>query len=367
MMQGVKDLPPPPPPAGAPPSRWPWLLAMVPLGVGAFLGYQAAYQSSLGGLGGIGAAFIAMGIGALVVVAGLVGIANALRPAGRGRVASRYAFAAAGLIAVGGVGGAAAVPLLDLGYHAPVVLSARGEASVTLDGIDTFERRASGRADCQSVEDGTDVQGVTALSLGLLNGGLLRAGISLPAPGTTTAGSISLWIDGASLPEGSAQPFWDNLNPVIDSSPGSATGRARFEGAAIHEDELMGSSAGSWPATLSGEITWACGPWLDADATPPPNVAAKITLDLSGVDWTVATGADATCEFEADGSVWTVSGSEVGSLQGKPMAVQLDLGGDPRQGDEVHLMLTVQVVPPSPGGSAPLAALVAATSGRGIS
>lgn len=287
--EGVNDLPPPP--ASAPRKVRAWLpAAAVPFLVSGFLGYQASYQESLGGLNTLGAALLAYVIGGLVVVIGLVGLGNALRPAGRGRMASRLAFAAAGLIAAGAAGGAAAVPLLDLGYHPPVVLEARGEASVTLDGLDTFEPRTSGRADCQSVADGTDVEGVSALSLGLLNGGLLRAGISLPAPGTTTRGSISLWIDEASLPEGSAQPFWDSLNPEIDAPPGGTTGRARFEGAAIHEDELMGPAAGSWPATLSGEIRWACGPWFAADATPPSATAAEISVDLSGVDWSPTPG-----------------------------------------------------------------------------
>ena len=49
------------------------------------------------------------------------------------------------------------------------------------------------------------------------------------------------------------------------------------------------------------------------------------------------------------------------------MSVALDLLGDPRQGDDVQLMLTVQVVPPTAGSSVPLAALLAATSGRVLS
>ncbi|MEX2137528.1 MAG: hypothetical protein WEB29_11360 [Chloroflexota bacterium] len=117
--------------SSAPPARrvpqtvWRWLLAVVPLGIGAFLGYQAAYQSSLGGFGGaFGAAYLAYAIGGLVLIAGLAGVGNALRPAGRGRVASRYSFAAAALIAAGGAGGWAAVPILDIGYHPPVVLQA---------------------------------------------------------------------------------------------------------------------------------------------------------------------------------------------------------------------------------------------------
>ncbi len=338
---------------------------MIPLGVGAFLGYQALYQSSLGGLGGaLGSAYIAFAIGALVVVVALVGVANLLRPAGRGRTASRFAFAASGLILAGGAGGAAAVPAFGLGYHPPVVLSARGEASITLEGVSTFEPRSSGRADCWSIADGIEVQEIVALSLGELNGGVLRADIFIPVQ-EMPGGSISLFVEASRLPEGSVQPMWNTQDVVIDSSSRGTTGRLRFEAVPIREDEDMGLPSGSWPATLTGEISWTCEPWLAADATPPPTVAAQLTLNLSEVDWSATAGAG-SCEFETDGSVANITGG-VGLLQGKPMALALGLLGDPRQGDDVQLMLTLQIEPPSAGAAVPLAALVAATSGRTLS
>jgi len=364
----VDELPPPPPPASIPRKRaWLWLLpAVVPLAFGGFLGYQAGYQQSLGGFNTLGAAYIGFIIGALVVIVGLVGVGNALRPAGRGRVASRYAFAAAGLLAAGAAGGYAAVPLLDVGYHPPVVLGARGEASITLEGVPTFEPRTSGRADCWSVADGPEVGEVVALSLGQLNGHLLRADIFLPVQGRAQ-GSITLFVDAAHL-EGAIVPRWEVMDPEIDSSPGGTTGSMSFAEVAILEDpELLAPPDPSWPATLSGQIRWACDPWLAPDATAPPATAAHISLDLAGVDWSATTGPVGSCEFESDGSVWTVTGDQVGLLQGKPMSVSVDLGGDPRRGDEVFLMLGVQVVAPSQGASIPLAALVAATSGRAIS
>jgi hypothetical protein len=362
----VRDLPPPPPPANAPPNRWRWLLALIPLGVGAFLGYQASYQSSLGGLGGaLGSAYIAIAIGALVVVVAAVGVANLLRRAGRGRTASRYAFAASGLILAGGAGGAAAVPAFDLGYHPPVTLSARGEASIMLEGVPTFEARSSGRADCWSIADGIAVQEIVALSLGELNGSVLRADIFLPLQ-EMPQGSISLFIEASRLPEGSVPPMWNTQDVVIESSSGGTTGHLRFQEVPIREDEDMGLPPGTWPATLTGEVTWRCDPWLAADATPPPATAAQITLNLSEVDWSATAGSVGSCEFEADGSVANITGGPVGSLQGKPMALALGLVGDPRPGDDVDLMLTVQIEPPAPGGSLPLAALVAATSGRTI-
>ena len=225
---------------------WLWLLAIVPLGVGAYLGYLAGYQSSLGGLNGISAAIIAMGIGALVVIAVLVGVVNGLRPAGRGRVAGGYAFAAAGLLAAGGAGGAAAVPAFDLGYHEPVVLGARGDATITLVGVPTFVPNVNGRADCWSVADGTDVQEVVALSLGELNGSVLRADLFL-AQQETPGGQISLFIEASRLPEGSVPPMWNAADLVIDTSPGGTTGRMRFEAAPLQGDELLGLPRGRGP------------------------------------------------------------------------------------------------------------------------
>lgn len=364
---GVTGLPPAPPPASNPPNRWPWLLALVPLGVGVFLGYQAAYEASLGGFGGaLGAAFLAYAIGGLVLIAVLVGAANLLRPAGRGRTASRYAFAAAGLIALGGAGGAAGVQVLDLGYHPPVVLGARGDASIVLDGVAGFEPRASGRADCWSVADGTEVEEVVALSLGELNGNLLRGDLFLPVAGVSGA-SVSFFVDAAHLPEGSVVPMWNTQDVEIDSAGGGAIGTLRFDGVPIHVDPEVGAPAASWPATLSGEISWACEPWVDAEATPPPTVATRITLDLSGVEWSASPGINGSCEFEIDGSVANVVGDGIGSLQGEPMTLGLGLLGDPRAGDEATLMLSVSIAAPSPGSLLPLAALVAATSGRSIS
>jgi type II secretory pathway pseudopilin PulG len=341
-------------------------MGVIPLGVGAFLGYQAAYLSSLGGFGGgMGAAFLVYAIVGLVLIAILVGLGNALRAAGRGRAASRYAFAAAALIAAGAGGGGAAVPAFDLGYHPPVVLQARGEASVTLDGVPTFVPSASGRANCQSTVAGKDVAGVTALSLGDFDGNVLRAGVSLPAEGAS-GGHVSLFVDTAHLPPGSVVPMWDTDDVEIQSSSNRASGSIRFTDAAIRVDPETGAPASSWPKSLSGEITWSCGPWFQEGAPGAPTVAGQITLDLLGVDWVGDPRGTGTCDFEADGSVWTVASDQVGSLQGQPMSMSLGLLGDPRAGDEVDLMLSVHLPAPSDASSLPIGALVAATSGRGI-
>jgi hypothetical protein len=362
----VNDLPPSPPPASASPSRWPWLLGVIPVGVGAFLGYQAAYLSSTGGFGGgMAAAFVAYAIVGLVLILLLVGAANVLRPAGRGRAASQFAFAGAGLLVAGAAGGAAAVAIFDLEYRPPVVLGARGEATITLEGVQGFEPRAAGRADCWSVADRTDVQEVVALSLGELNGSVLRADIFLPVEGNPR-GSVSVFVEASRLPEGSVPPVWDTEDLDVDALADGATGSLTFDAVPLRVASEIGPPAGSWPATLSGQISWTCEAWVASDATPPPVTAGQITLDLNGVDWSSTANAAVTCEYEPDGSVANLVGDRVGLLQDEPMAVSLGLLGDPRQGDDVDLMLSVHIGAPSQGSSVPKAAVLAATSGRGI-
>ena len=344
-------------------TRWPWLAAVIVAGVGAFMGFQAAYQASLGGLGGaLGAAFLAMVIGALVVLAGVVGIANTFRREGRGRVAARYSFAAAGLLLASAAVGYGSVPVLDLGYHEPVILQARGEASLTLEGVPAFEPRDAGRADCQSVADGTDVERVVALSLGELNANVLRADITLPVAGTS-GGAISLFVDAAHLPEGSVPPMWTAIEPEVDASSDGASGTVRFDMALIQEDPKLGLPQGSWPEMLVGGIHWRCGRWFAPDASSLPTLEARVNFDLTAHQWVADPDAVGGCEFEPDGSVWVFSSPEVGLLQGRPMTVNLDLGGDPRVGDEVMLMLSVEEAAIPTGASRSARNLLAATSG----
>ena len=347
-------------------TRWLWLAAVVVLGAGAFLGYQVAYQSSLGGLGGaLGAAFLAMAIGGLVVLVGLVGVGNALRPEGRGRVASRFSFAAAVLLVAGAVGGYFAVPVFGLGYHPPVVLQARGEASATLEGAAAFEPREAGRADCQSVADGIDVEHIVALSLGTLNGSVLRAEITLPIAGISGS-YLSLFVDAAHLPEGSMQPMWSSLEAQVDAATGGTSGSITFEDAPIREDPELDLPVGSWPPTLSGEIRWTCHDWFDPYASTPPTLVGHVSLDLVGEDWAAEPDALGSCEFEPDGSVWVFASDRIGLLQGRPMNINLDLGGDPGPRNEVILRLGVQEEALPTGASAGVRNLLAATSGGPI-
>ena len=85
-------------------------------------------------------------------------------------------------------------------------------------------------------------------------------------------------------------------------------------------------------------------------------------------------GINGTCLFEVDGSVGELQTQEVGSLQGAPVGISLSLGGRPRSGEKVLLLITAQIVPPSPAAIGPVvlaswqgtAAILANTSGRGL-
>jgi hypothetical protein len=117
---------------------------------------------------------------------------------------------------------------------------------------------------------------------------------------------------------------------------------------------------------LAGEIDWSCGPWFAPDASAAPTLEGAITIDLTANDWVGDPAAAGACEFEPDGSVWVFTADPVGTLQGRPMRVNLDLGGDPRAGDEVLLQLGVEEAVLPTGASRHAANVLAATSGGPI-
>jgi len=203
---------------------------------------------------------------------------------------------------------------------------------------------------------------VVALSLGELNDNVLRADITLPISGVSRS-SVSLFVDAAHLPQGSAQPMWTMIEPQVEAPADRATGTIRFDLALIQEEPGLGSPPGSWPEVLRGEIRWSCGPWFAPDASAAPTLEGAITVNLTAHDWVADPGAVGACEFEPDGSVWVFTADPVGTLQGRPMRVNLDLGGDPRAGDEVLLQLGVEEAVLPTGASRHWVNVLAATSG----
>ena len=235
-----------------------WLVALISLLLGLWSGHEIAYESGVPG-SELGGASLVLGVGAVVVVLGLVGIGALI--ARSSRIAA-WAFTGAGLLAVGTFGGAQMTGPLGLGYHEPLVLHAAGEATAELEGVASYVAAQAGNASCDSIGDSSDVGLVTALNLGELGTGTLRAILSVN-PGAAAA-DLQLFIDGADLPEGATQPFWDGTVVLHGLAAGGASGSADFRNLPSAGGDIgkgtpgPAPSSGGWPAILSGTLHWQC-------------------------------------------------------------------------------------------------------------
>ena len=257
-------LPPPaPPPLPAPAPRQGnaiWLLELVPLAFGILLGWRIAYEQGVPGneLGGLGLYLLAF-----LFSAGLGLIAIALVISRRGRAAA-MAFVAAAAIVVGTVGTFklieqlnATAPNIQIGYVPPVILHSIGTTEITLVGVSSFAGQPDNGAACTSADNSTAIATVQTLSAGELDGGTLRATLTLDAAGT---GQISFWIDAADLADGETQPFWDGSVSLHGATAGNASGDATFNAPreAADAGKGPGPSGGAWPAVLTGTLHWTC-------------------------------------------------------------------------------------------------------------
>ena len=163
----------------------------------------------------------------------------------------------------------------------PVVLQATGATHnvVISGGTMRFVARDGGRARCQSVADSEAVAGITALELGELGPGTLRATLAVQ---TSAVASVELFIDGGDLVEGSFQPFWTGPIKVTEPHGDGAVGTVTFSGLKLEAD--AGSKPGlsplpgvdEWPASLSGTMSWSCEPWtipVPSGGAPSPSIA----------------------------------------------------------------------------------------------
>ncbi len=227
--------------------------------VGVLTGRAIAYVASLGGFNSISAAILTVLLVSAVLGLGLIAlIATKLRQGDVSR-AITMVLAAAGLLATGALGGHATAAAFGGTFRAPVVLEAPGEANVRLDrGMSSFVASGASAAECRSVADETNVAEVTALDLGELGSGTLRATVSLSAS-MPRAARAEFWIDGGDLPEGADQPFWSGSALLIELSADRSQGRLVFDG--LPRAVEQGGAPGAWPRALSGEMTWSCLPW----------------------------------------------------------------------------------------------------------
>lgn len=300
------------------------------LAVGLYFGYVLAYTASQGGLSaGLGALLLGYAIAAVIGLIAVFGVVAAAF-----RVSRRIgpgALAVAGLLTVGVLAGFTLTPVLGLGYREAATLEARGTASARLQGGAALSPMEPGYATCRS-EPGSDTMTRIDLDLGRLPTGLLRGSVSISEAGPAEAW-VELRVDASDDAEGAFQPEWLGTGEVAGLDERGMSGRVSFQTMfRTTESGTRGDAASdAWPATLSGSLSWACEPPLDPFATAPPARSGLVELHLDGVDWSPPlSGANATCDFEPQGSVAYVVANEVGRLQGLPVEVRLEGLSNPR-------------------------------------
>jgi hypothetical protein len=169
-------------------------------------------------------------------------------------------------------GGAWLTNAVGLGYKytwpsfpsPPVYLHARGEASARLDGVAGFVTH-SGSADCTSGPGSQVVATVDVWDAGELQGAMYRGDLHMHVAGidpSTVGISVYFW---SSSMTGSS-PQWHGQGRLVTDEP--SAGRVTFEHMALEVGRQP--VAGTWPAELSGEISWSCGPWSSVQATQGP-------------------------------------------------------------------------------------------------
>jgi hypothetical protein len=236
------------------------IVSVVALGLGVAVGRSIAYTASLGGLEGIGGAITGGLFGIVIAVLLVVGVV-AIRVRGGLSTPIVSLLLAAGLAGVGAVGGWATAGATGGTYVAPVEHSAKGSTQAELsDTLVPFVPRDAGEADCRSIPDGEAVAGITALDLGELGSGTLRAEFG---PGTSVWDSVAiqLLIDGADVADGSGQPFWTGNAQVVERGALGATGQLRFDRVPAENNAKTSAAQTGWDAPLTGSIRWTCQPW----------------------------------------------------------------------------------------------------------
>jgi hypothetical protein len=148
----------------------------------------------------------------------------------------------------------------------PVYLQARGEASARLDGVAGFTTH-SGSADCTSGPGSRVVATVDIWDAGELQGAMYRGDLhmhmnALGIDPSIVSVSIFFWSSSMTGPS----PQWRGHGRLVTDEP--AAGRVTFE--KIAQEVGRPPAADTWPAELSGEISWSCDPWSSGPATHGP-------------------------------------------------------------------------------------------------
>jgi len=146
----------------------------------------------------------------------------------------------------------------------PVVLHARGEAWARLEGVTGFTTHR-GSADCTSGPDSEVVATVDVWDAGGLQGAMYRGDLHMHVAGVdpgTVGVTVFFWSSSMTGPA----PQWHGQGRLVTDEP--SAGRVTFAHMAL--DGGGRPPEGTWPAELSGEISWSCGPWSSVPATSGP-------------------------------------------------------------------------------------------------
>ena len=246
------------------------------LAVGGILGWMAATSPGIPSYNYAGAV---AGFWALLFLLGIVTIAVF------GLLALRFrsswlaiAFVVGGGCLLGLVGGAWLTRAAGLGYRytwpsmsfptPSAYRFASGDGLARLTGVAGFTTRV-GAADCISGPSSLDVATVNARDMGALGDATLRGDLHLHVAGVdpnTVAVSVYLWSSSMTAP-GSR---WQGQGRLVTVEP--SVGRVSFAHIARVTGDVTGdqAAAGAWPAELSGEISWSCGPWSTWPITRGP-------------------------------------------------------------------------------------------------
>jgi len=242
------------------------------LAVGGIVGWMAATSPGTpsynyaGAVAGFWAMLILLGIVAIAVI-GLLALFFR-----RWWLTASFVVGAGCLL--GFVGGAWLTNAAGLGYKytwpsisfpsPPVYLHAQGEASARLDGIAGFATH-SGSAACTSGPGSQVVATVDVWDAGELQGAMYRGDLHMHVAGIdpgTVGVSVFFWSSSMT----GSPPQWHGQGRLVTDEP--SAGRVAFEHMAL--DSGGQPAAGAWPAELSGEISWSCGPWSSVRATQGP-------------------------------------------------------------------------------------------------
>jgi len=205
---------------------------------------------------------------ALLFVAGVVAAAVV----GLLALVVRRRWLAAAFVVLGGylagyVAGAGVANAQGLGDYRPAAnvfptsrpLYARGTATMQLEGVAGFVAQA-GAADCGSGE-WLVRQSVEAWDAGHLHDAMLRADVHATESGVA---GLSVWFWSSAM--AGSPPKWFGQGRTATVSPSG--GRVTFEGLVL--DTSQTAAPDTWPAELSGELSWTCGTWSGAPATSGP-------------------------------------------------------------------------------------------------